>query len=89
MFEILRELDRDGTLKAFVNGGFISTKVYMYMEIYMWIDAKMKTTGKNISTIVTDAEIAFNVSRQTVWTVIKVMKSENKAPEIVALSNHI
>jgi hypothetical protein len=75
MFEILLELKNEGKLKKLVDAGLMSPKVYYYLEIYLWIDARMRATGKNISTIATEAEVSFGVCRTTIWTAIKIIKS--------------
>lgn len=77
MFEKLLELKDSGLLKAMVKSGLMSAKVFNYLEIYMWVDAKKRSTGKNISTVVKDAEITFGVSSQTIWTAIKTIKEAN------------
>ncbi|RKR83299.1 hypothetical protein BDD43_3504 [Mucilaginibacter gracilis] len=70
----LLELQKDGTLKQLVKHGLLSSKVFSYMEIYMWVDAKEKATSKSLSEIVIDAEITFDVSRATVFRALKAMK---------------
>jgi hypothetical protein len=75
MFEKLLKLKNEGILKDLVETGLMSPKVYTYLEIYMWIDARMKATGKNISTVAAEAEVSFKLGRTTIWTAIKVIKN--------------
>ena len=74
MFDLLIQLKNNGTLNHMVRNGLMSPKVLMYLEIYMYIDARVKATGKNVANLVQDAEIAFEVSRATVWRSIKIIK---------------
>ncbi|MEO6521363.1 MAG: hypothetical protein ABIN91_06795 [Mucilaginibacter sp.] len=74
MLQTLLNLKNNGTLKQLVLSGLMSQKVFNYIEIYLWIDARAKTTGKSLNTIITDAEIAFGVCRRTVWNALRVMK---------------
>ncbi|WP_448702744.1 hypothetical protein ACFGVR_10360 [Mucilaginibacter sp. AW1-3] len=74
MFDLLIQLKNNGTLNHMVRNGLMSSKVLMYLEIYMYIDARVKTTGKNVATLVQEAEIAFQVSRATVWRSVKIIK---------------
>ncbi len=74
MFDLLIQLKNNGTLKHMVRNGLMSPKVFMYLEIYMYIDARVKVTGKSVNSLVLDAEMAFEVSRATVWRSIKIIK---------------
>lgn len=47
----------------------------MYLEIYLWVDARVKTSGKSLNTIITDAEVVFGVCRRTVWNALKAVKN--------------
>jgi hypothetical protein len=76
MFEKLLKLKDDGTLNDLVETGLMSPKIYTYLEIYMWIDARMKATGKNISTVAAEAEVSFRVGRTTIWTAIRCIKNK-------------
>ena len=75
MLKTLLELKEKGELKKMVEAGLMSAKVYMYLEIYLWIDARVKTTGKNITTVALDAEEEFSVKRTTVWTAIRCIRT--------------
>ncbi|OCX52665.1 hypothetical protein BEL04_14560 [Mucilaginibacter sp. PPCGB 2223] len=74
MFDLLIQLKNNGTLNHMVRNGLMSPKVFMYLEIYMYIDARVKAGGKSVNSVVLDAEIAFEVSRATVWRSIKIIK---------------
>ncbi|RKR84905.1 hypothetical protein BDD43_5158 [Mucilaginibacter gracilis] len=74
MFQTLLQLKNNGTLKQLVLNGFMSPKIFMYLEIYLWVDARIQTTGKSLSTIVSDAEIVFSVSSATIWRSLRIAK---------------
>ena len=74
MYQTLLQLKNEGTLKQLVQSGLMSAKVFQYLEIYLWIDARIKTSNKSLNSLVTDAEVAFNVSRATVWRSLRVVR---------------
>lgn len=71
--EILTELELTGDLKVLVQGGFCSPCVVRNMEIYRFIDARVKT-GSKVSKTVLDAETTFGVCRQTVFNAWRCFK---------------
>ena len=75
MFQTLLQLKNNGTLKHLVQNGFMSAKVFMYLEIYLWIDARSKSGNKSLNSLVTEAEVTFDVSRATVWRSLRVIKN--------------
>ncbi len=72
----LIQLKDNGTLKHLVRNGLMSPKVFTYIEIYLWVDARSKTSSQSLNAIVTDAEITFGVCRRTVWTAIKAVRDD-------------
>ena len=78
MFDTLIQLKDNGTLKHMVRNGLMSPKVFTYIEIYLWVDARSKATTQSLNTIVTDAEITFGVCRRTVWNAIKAVRDINQ-----------
>lgn len=74
MLQTLLSLKNNGTLKQLVLSGLMSPKVFMYLEIYLWIDARIKTGTKSLSGLVSDAEIVFDVSSATVWRSLRIAK---------------
>jgi uncharacterized protein Smg (DUF494 family) len=74
MFQTLLQLKNNGTLKHLVLNGLMSSKVFMYLEIYLWVDARSKTTQQSLNAIVTDAEITFGVCRKTIWNALRIIK---------------
>lgn len=75
MFEKLMEMKETGVLKSMVSAGLVSPKVYLYLEIYMWIDARKRTTKARSCDLAFEAMDAFNVSRATIFRAVKSMKT--------------
>jgi hypothetical protein len=75
MLQTLLQLKNSGVLKHLVLNGLMSPKIFMYLEIYLWVDARVKTSGKSLNTIITDAEVVFGVCRRTVWNALKAVKN--------------
>jgi hypothetical protein len=75
MLHTLLSLKNNGTLKHLVLNGLMSAKIFTYIEIYLWVDARSKTTTQSLNNIVSDAELAFGVCRRTVWNALKVIKT--------------
>ena len=74
MLETLIVLKNSGTLNHLVQNGVVSPKIFTYLEICMWIDARRNTNGKSLNTLIADAEVAFKVSRSTVWRSLQLLK---------------
>lgn len=83
MFEKLLALQKDGTLKYLVNAGLMSGTVYFYIEVYMWIDARMKCNeDMNLTGAVKTCASQFKLSERTIWRVVKAMKPTDKTPSV-------
>jgi|EP01037_Dinobryon_pediforme_P011454 hypothetical protein len=57
----------EGTFSSMYKAGFITTKVFVYREIYLWITAQVKTRGINRRQAVLEAEIKFKKNERTIW----------------------
>ena len=57
----------DGIFSAMYKAGFITAKVFLYREIYLWIEAQRKTRGLNKRKAVLEAEIKFMKDERTIW----------------------
>jgi len=77
MVDTLLQLRDNGTLNHLVQIGLLSPKVLTYLEIYLWIDARLKTSNKSLNTLVLEAQDTFNVSRATIWRSLKFAKDDN------------
>ena len=57
----------DGVFSAMYKAGFITAKVFIYREIYLWIEAQRKTRGLNKRQAVLEAELKFMTDERTIW----------------------
>jgi len=60
-------LFNEGTFSAMYKAGFITTKVFIYREIYLWIQAQIKTRNLSKSQAVLEAELKFKKDERTIW----------------------
>ncbi len=65
--KIANALFDEGTFSAMYKAGFITAKVFIYREIYLWINAQIQTRGLNKRQAVLEAEIKFKKDERTVW----------------------
>ena len=65
--KIANTLFEDGVFSAMYKAGFITTKIFIYREIYLWIEAQRKTRGLNKRQAVIEAEIKFRKDERTIW----------------------
>lgn len=79
MFNTLVKLKESGALTHFIKKGIMSAKVYTYLEIYMWVDARQKTSAKNLNAIVLEAQSNFGMSKSTIWRALRTMKIADNA----------
>jgi hypothetical protein len=56
-----------GTFSAMYKAGFITTKVFIYREIYLWIQAQIKTRNLSKRQAVLEAEVKFKKDERTIW----------------------
>jgi len=61
------KLFEDGIFSAMYRAGFISSKVFLYREIYLWIQAQLQTRGISKNKAVVEASIKFNKDERTIW----------------------
>jgi hypothetical protein len=60
-------LFNEGTFSAMYKAGFITSKVFLYREIYLWIQAQIKTRNLSKSQAVHEAELKFRKDERTIW----------------------
>ena len=68
---IANALFDDGTFTEMYKAGFITSKVFLYREIYLWIDLQMKTRSINKSQAVLEAQVKFRKEEMTIWRALK------------------
>lgn len=60
-------LFEEGTFTQMYKAGFISYKVFLYREIYLWVQAQIKTRQITKTNAVTEAQGKFNKDERTIW----------------------
>jgi len=67
-------LFNDGIFSAMYKAGFITSKVFLYREIYLWVQAQVKTRGITKRQAVLQAAIKFNKDERTIWRALESFK---------------
>ncbi len=57
----------EGIFSAMYKAGFITTKVFIYREIFLWVQAQVKARGITKNQAVLEAEIKFTKDERTIW----------------------
>ena len=57
----------DGTFSALYKAGFITAKISVYREIYLWVHDQINIRGITKNQAVLDAEIKFKKDERTIW----------------------
>jgi hypothetical protein len=65
--KIANTLFNDGIFSAMYKAGFITDKIFLYREVYLWINAQMQTRGISKNQAVLEAEVKFNRDERTIW----------------------
>ncbi|GAB2983998.1 hypothetical protein GCM10027049_21900 [Mucilaginibacter puniceus] len=64
---IVNALFDEGIFSELYKAGFINTKLFIYREIYLWVQAQMQTRGLNKRQAVLEAEVKFEKDQRTIW----------------------
>lgn len=65
-----------GIFSEMYKAGFITAKVFIYREIYLWVQAQMKTRGLTKRQAVLEAEIKFMKDERTIWRAMNSFQDE-------------
>lgn len=65
-----------GIFSEMYKAGFITAKVFIYREIYLWVHAQMKTRGLTKRQAVLEAEIKFMKDERTIWRAMNSFQNE-------------
>ncbi len=65
--ELANTLFDEGIFSAMYKAGFINTKVFIYREIFLWVQAQVQTRGINKNQAVLEAEVKFMKDERTIW----------------------
>ena len=65
--QIANTLFNDGIFSEMYKAGFITDKIFLYREIYLWIQAQLKTRCISKSQVVKEAVSKFDKDERTIW----------------------
>jgi len=65
--KVANTLFDEGIFSAMYKAGFITAKVFTYREIYLWVQAQVKTRSITKNQAVLEAEIKFDKDERTIW----------------------
>jgi len=65
----------DGIFSAMYKAGFITTKVFLYREIYLWINAQLQTRAVTKRQAVLEASGKFDKDERTVWRALNCFEA--------------
>jgi len=65
--QLANTLFDDDIFSALYKAGFITAKVFVYREIYLWVQAQVKTRGITKTQAVLEAEVKFMKDERTIW----------------------
>ena len=57
----------DGIFSEMYKAGFITSKIFTYREIYLWVQAQMKIRNITKNQAVLEAGGKFNKDERTIW----------------------
>ena len=75
--QLANTLFDDGVFSALYKAGFITAKIFTYREIYLWVEAQMKTRGISKNQAVLEAEAKFNKDERTIWRALNSFEENN------------
>jgi hypothetical protein len=64
-------LFNDGIFSDLYKAGFITSKIFIYREIYLWVNAQIQTRKLTKRQAVLEAEIKFMKDERTVWRALE------------------
>jgi len=65
--KLANTLFNDGVFSAMYKAGFITDKVFLYREIYLWVNAQVQTRFIKKNQAVLEAEVKFMKDERTIW----------------------
>ncbi len=68
----------DGVFTELFKAGFITTKVFTYREIYLWVQAQIKTRAITKNQAVLEAEVKFEKDERTIWRALNSFSETDK-----------
>jgi hypothetical protein len=68
----------DGIFSAMYKAGFITDKVFLYREVYLWVNAQIQTRGIKKNQAVLEAEVKFMKDERTIWRALNCFSDTDK-----------
>lgn len=68
----------EGIFSELYKAGFITTKVFIYREIYLWVQAQVKTRSITKNQAVLEAEVKFDKDERTIWRALNCFCDTDK-----------
>ena len=65
--KIANTLFDNGTLSEMYKSGLLSDKIFIYREIFLWVNAQIYTRCISKNAAVLEAEIKFKKDERTIW----------------------
>ena len=75
IYKIIQKLERSGELKKLTNAGLISTKLFIYLEVYMEYDKNIKM-GMSKMEALHNTSIEMKVGETLIYRAKKIMQSK-------------
>jgi hypothetical protein len=73
---IVTNLKDTGILTAMYRAGFLTHKVFHYMEIYKWVHDEVQLRSISYNTAVTEAASKFNKDERTIWRALNAFTTD-------------
>lgn len=68
----------EGVFSELYKAGFITEKVFLYREIYLWVQAQVQTRAISRNQAVAEAEIKFSRDKRTIWRALNSFSGTDK-----------
>ena len=68
----------EGVFTAMYKAGFITAKIFIYREIYLWVHAQVKARGITKNQAVLEAEVKFEKDERTIWRALNCFTDTDK-----------
>nr|WP_294947855.1 hypothetical protein [uncultured Mucilaginibacter sp.] len=65
--QLANTLFDNGAFSAMYKAGFITSKIFTYREIYLWVHAQMQVRSITKNQAVLEAEAKFGKDERTIW----------------------
>lgn len=73
MLQLLNTLFETGVYDQLYKAGLVSAKLSSYRDIYLYVDAQIKTRGIGKEQAALEAEVIFKISRRTVYRALSAI----------------